>query len=81
MFEETATLGKTLLDGVWKLFGVYVPGFSLTFGQLWLGVTLASVSLLVVRLLFGVGGSGGVSSRTSSTNDPKISKERRRDEF
>ena len=28
-----------------------------------------------------IGGSGGESSRTSSTSNPKISKERRHDEF
>ena len=83
MFEATASLGKALIDGIWSIFGIYVPGFSFTFGQMWLGVLLASISILVVRMIFGFGGSGsgGVSSRTSSTNNPKISKERRHDEF
>ncbi|MBD5151957.1 MAG: hypothetical protein HDT16_05590 [Oscillibacter sp.] len=83
MFETTASLGKALLTGIWSIFGIYVPGFSFTFGQMWLGVLLASISILVVRMIFGFGGSGsgGVSSRTSSTNNPKISKERRHDEF
>ena len=56
MFETTASLGKALMDGLWSLFGIYVPGFSFTFGQMWLGVTLASISILVVRLIFGFGG-------------------------
>lgn len=83
MGDATAALGKTFLSGLWALFGIYVPGFSFTFGQMWLGVLLASVSILVVRMMFGFGGSGpgGVSSRTGSTNNPKISKERRHDEF
>lgn len=83
MFETTASLGKALLTGIWSIFGIYVPGFSFTFGQMWLGVLLASISILVVRMIFGFGGSGsgGVSSRTSSTNNPRISKERRHDEF
>lgn len=83
MFDTTASLGKALMDGIWSLFGIYVPGFSFTFGQMWLGVLLCSVSILVIRMIFGFGGSGsgGVSSRTSSTNNPRISKERRRDEF
>lgn len=83
MFDTTAALGKALLDGIWSLFGIYVPGFSFTFGQLWVGVFLASVSILAIRMIFGFGGSGpsGVSSRTSSTDNPKISKERRHDEF
>lgn len=83
MFDTTVSLGKALIDGIWALFGIYVPGFSFTFGQMWLGVLLASLSILVVRMIFGFGGSGsgGVSSRTSSTNKPRISKERRNDEF
>lgn len=81
MFVTTIELGKAVVDGIWALFGIYVPGFSFTFGQMWLGVLLASISILVVRMIFGFGGSGGVSSRTSSTNNPKISKERRNDEF
>ena len=74
MFDTTASLGKALIDGVWSLFGI--------FGQLWLGVLLASVSILVVRLIFGFGGgSRGYPSRTGSTSRPRISKERRNDEF
>ena len=81
MLETTAQLGKALISGIWSLFGIQVPGFDFSFGQLWVGVFLASVSILVIRMIFGFGGSGGVSSRTSSTNHPKISKERRHDEF
>ena len=82
MFETTASLGQALLSGVWSLFGIYVPGFSFTFGQMWLGALLASVSVLIVRFIFGFGGgSRGDSTRTSSTGNPRISKERRNDEF
>ena len=83
MSDTTAELGKSLISGIWSLFGITVPGFDFTFGQLWVGVFLASVSILVIRMIFGFGGSGpdGVSSRTSSTSNPKISKERRNDEF
>lgn len=82
MPDSTASLGKTLIDGIWALFGISVPGFNFTFGQMWLGVLLASISVLVVRIIFGFGGSSrGDIPRTSSTNHPKISKERRHDEF
>ena len=81
MFESTASLGKAIMDSVWGLFNIYVPGFSFTIGQMYLGVALCSISLLVIKLLFGIGGSGGQSPRTGSTNNPKISKERRNDEF
>lgn len=82
MFDTTVSLGKAIIDGIWSLFGIYVPGFSFTFGQMWLGVLLASLSILVIRMIFGFGGGPrGESPRTSSTNNPKISKERRHDEF
>lgn len=81
MLETTAALGKTLFDSVWSLFSVTVPGFDFTFAQLWIGVLLCSVSILVVRMIFGFGGSGGENTRTGSTNHPKISKERKDDEF
>lgn len=82
MLESTASLGKALMDGIWSLFGITVPGFDFTFGQLWLGVLLASLSILVVKFIFGFGaGSNGDTPRTSSTNNPKIPKDRRNDEF
>ena len=82
MFETTASLGKALMDGLWSLFGIYVPGFSFTFGQMWLAVALASISILVIKFIFGFsGGSRSFGPRTGSTSRPKISKERRHDEF
>lgn len=89
MFDTTVELGKTLLESIWSIFGTYVPGFSFTFGQMWLGALLASISIVVVRMIFGFGGSrsgggfrsGGFSSRSGSTSNPKISKERRHDEL
>lgn len=78
--SETALLAKTVLSGVWGMTDVYVPGFNFTIRQLWLGTFMCSVSLIVIKLLFGVGGSG-VSSRTSSTNKAKTSPERERDEY
>lgn len=76
----TVSLAKTVLTGVWGFFGIYVPGFNFTFGQMALGVMLCSVSVFVIKFLFNLGGSG-VSSRTSSTNNPRISNERKGDEY
>lgn len=79
MADTTAALGKTFLSAVWRLFGLYVPGFSFTFGQMWVGFFLASVSILVIKLIFGFGRGScpGDTPRTSSTTHAKISKERR----
>ena len=79
MFETTQSLGRAFLDGIWGFFSIYVPGFGFTIGQLWLGVFLCSVSVLVIKLIFGFG--SGVSSRTGSTDRPYISEERKRDRF
>lgn len=81
MFESTEALGKSLIESVWGLFGIYVPGFTFTFGQMYLGILIIVISLVVIKLLFGIGGSGGVGTRSGSTDNPKISKERRNDEF
>lgn len=80
MFESTQSIGQAFVQGLWGLFGIYVPGFSFTIGQLWIGIALCSLSLLVLKLFFGIGGHG-VSSRTNSTDNPKISEERRKDQF
>lgn len=76
----TANLAKTVLTGVWGFFGIYVPGFNFTFGQMSLGIVLCSVSVYVIKFLFNLG-SSGVSSRTSSTNKPRISDERKGDQY
>lgn len=80
MLESTQSLGEVFVKGLWGLFSIEVPGFIFTIGQMWLGVAICSVSLLVMRMFFGIGGNG-VSARTGSTNNPKISEERKRDEY
>lgn len=81
MLEDTAKLGQALFSGWWSMLAVQVPGFTFTFGQMYLGVGICTLSLFVLKLLFGFGGSGGESSRSSSSRNPKISKERQGDEF
>ena len=78
--SDVESIGKSVFSGVWKLFGINVPGFGFTFGQMYFGIALCSLSVVVARLLFGLGG-GGSSYRTGSTDNPKISKERRNDQF
>ena len=75
MLESTAALGQALLSGIWNLFDNQFPG------QFWIAVALCGLSIRVIRFIFSFGGSGGESPRSSSTQSPKISKERRHDEF
>lgn len=81
MLESTAALGQALMSGIWSLFDIQFPGFNFTFRQFWIAVALCGLSIRVIRVIFNFGGSGGESSRSSSTRNPKISKERRNDEF
>ncbi len=81
MAESTAALGQALLSGIWNLFDVQFPGFNFTFRQFWIAVALCGLSIRVIRIIFSFGGTGGDTPRSSSTNNPKISKERRHDEF
>ncbi|MCI5616136.1 MAG: hypothetical protein MR431_07730 [Clostridia bacterium] len=76
MLDDTATLGQNFLSNIWRFFGITVPGFSFTLGQMWLGIALCVISIYLARMLFGMG--GGVSSRTSN---PKISPARKDDEY
>lgn len=77
---DTSSLAKTVFNGVWGLTDIYVPGFNFTIRQMWLGVVICSISVMIIKHLFNFGGSG-VSSRTGSTNKPKISDNRKRDEY
>ena len=81
MLESTAALGQALFSGIWNLFDNQFPGFNFTFRQFWIAVVLCGLSIRVIRVIFSFGGSGGESTRSSSTRNPKISKERRHDEF
>lgn len=80
MTSDFITLGRAFLSAAWGLFSVPVPGLGMTAGELTIGVALLSVSLLVAKVFFGLGGHGE-TPRTGSTNNPKISKERSRDEY
>lgn len=81
MPESTAALGQAIFAGVWQLFDIQYPGFNFTYGQFWIAVALCGLSIRVVRIIFSFGGTGGDTPRSSSTSNPKISKERRHDEF
>lgn len=81
MLESTAALGQALFTGIWNLFDIQFPGFNFTFRQFWIAVALCGLSIRVIRFIFSFGGSGGESPRSRSTRNPKISKERRHDEF
>ncbi len=84
---EFVLILQAIFNGVAAFLGLPVPGLSfgedrvVSFGDLFLAFMLASLGVALLRYVFGFGGGGGDSPRTSSTNDPKISKERQGDEY
>lgn len=83
---EFTLLLQAIFNGVSNFLDLPVPGLSygtdkfVSFGEMFLALMLASLGLALLHYVFGLGG-GGDSPRTSSTNKPKISKERKHDEF
>lgn len=80
MSENVAELGRFVLGQTWGFFQIQVPGFSFTFGQMLFGIAICSVSILVLRVFFGIGGKG-VIYRAASSRRPKISENRKGDEY
>lgn len=73
-----------LISGWWHFFtGIEIPGLpGVTIASVMVALFLAGLGLRLVSYIFSLpGGGGGDSPRTSSTSNPRISKERRHDEF
>lgn len=72
---------KSLFGSVWSLFtGVLVPGLGVSFGVLFVAVIAIKLSLLILRSALCIG-DGGTSYRSGSSRNPKISENRRGDEY
>lgn len=41
----------------WDIFGIDVPGFGITFKQLYLGILVVTVSIAILYKVLGLGGS------------------------
>lgn len=81
MLDGTAQLGGFVLSQCWRFFGVQVPGFGFTFAQMLFGIAICVISLMVLKVFFGIGGrAGGMVYRASSSRRPKISENRKGDE-
>lgn len=65
---------------VWALFtDVPVPGLGVSFGALLLAIILIKLSVAIARHVFGFG--GGTGYRSGSAKNPKISDDRKGDEY
>lgn len=77
MFDDTVSLMRFVIDSAWSFFSICFPGTSFTFGSILISLLIISISLMIFRALFGVGGG---DYRSCSTDNPKISDERRYDD-
>lgn len=80
MFESTAELGAFVLGQSWQFFNIQVPGFNFTFAQMAFGIAICTISLLVLRVMFGIGGRG-LAYRVGNSRRHKVSDERKGDEY
>ena len=81
MLADTATLGSYVLAQCWKFFQIQVPGFGFTFAGMAFGIAICVISLMVLKVFFGIGGrAGGMVYRAASSRRHKISAERKGDE-
>lgn len=80
MEQSAMNLGQFVFRQIWGYFGIKVPGFNFTFAQMLFGIAICSVSLIILRVFFGIGGRG-VMYRVASSRKPKISENRKRDEY
>lgn len=77
---EILDILKSLYSSVWSLFtGVMVPGLGVSFGIFFLAIAAVKLSLLILRSAVGIG--GGTSYRSGSARNPKISENRRGDQY
>lgn len=70
---------RSLFALAWSLFtGVTVPGLGVPFSALFLGFLLAQISISIYHHATGTGGTG---YRSDSARNPKISDNRKGDQF
>lgn len=72
---------REFIKGGWKFFtGLHIPGLrGVSFASIFIAFILIRIGWSVVTFVFGTPFGGGDTPRTSSTNKPKISKERQGD--
>lgn len=70
---------QSVFTAAWGFFSdVMVPGLGVSFGSLLIALILIKLSVAIFHAVTGSGGSG---YRSGSSGNPKISDERKDDEF
>jgi len=71
---------QNIFGAVWHFFtDVNVPGLNIPYSWLLIGVILIKLSITILQHSLGIG--GGVDYRSGSSRNPKISDDRKGDEF
>lgn len=76
---EILQIVQSLFPMVWSFFSdLTFPGLGVSFGVVFIAVIIIRLS---IALYYRATGSGGSDYRSDSSNNPKISENRRGDEF
>ncbi len=78
--ETIVNIVGTLFSNVVNMLkSVNVPATELTFFNLYMGIAIISLSIVVLRMLFGIGASIRISDYKRKVRKAKIAKEREND--
>lgn len=74
--SDVSLVVTTLIGGAWDLFQTRVPGFQFSYADIIVGMMLVSTGFALLGFFFGHSGFG---SKGKTTQNPKISEERKND--
>lgn len=81
MTEAAGSFLQLFFSSVWSLFDIQVPGLTFSFGSMYLGLAVISISVYILRSVFGGGHDRSESYRSGGSRRPKVSDARRRDQY
>lgn len=79
--EAAGSFLQLFFSSIWSLFDIQVPGLTFSYGSMYLGLAVISISIYILRAIFGGGHGRGESYRAGSSRRPKVSEARRRDQY
>lgn len=81
MTEAAGSFLQLFFTSVWQLFEIQVPGLTFSFGTMYLSLAVISLSVYVLRSIFGGDHSRSESYRAGGSRRPKVSDARRHDQY
>lgn len=77
MLSDSAAFLQSLISFWWSILDTPVPGMTFTYKDLFLGLAVVNIGLLLLRFTFGV---GHYSYRSGGGGKAKVSNNRRNDQ-